>query len=152
REASMQSIDGTPVYSASDLVGFLACEYLTALERAALHGLVKRPHYADPVLDVLHKRGVEHEQRYLNSLASNGRSVRQIDPDGYGEDTGDRWRVAAQATVDAMAAGVDVVYQATFFDGTWRGHADFLRRVDSPDRPSRFGPFHYDVTDTKLAR
>ena len=46
----MQSIDGAPVYSASDLVGFLACEYLTALERAALHGLVKRPHYADLLL------------------------------------------------------------------------------------------------------
>lgn len=148
----MQSIDGTPVYSASDLVGFLACEYLTALERAALRGLVQRPHYADPVLDVLHRRGVEHEQRYLNSLASDGRSVRQIDPDGYGESAAERLRAAAQATVAAMAEGVDVVYQATFFDGAWRGHADFLQRVDLPDRPSRFGPFHYEVVDTKLAR
>ena len=148
----MQAIDGTPVYSASDLVGFLACEYLTALERAALHGLVKRPHYADPVIDVLHKRGVEHEERYLETLATDGRSVCKIDPDGYGEDAGERLRAAAQATVEAMAEGVDVVYQATFFDGAWRGHADFLNRVDSPDRPSRFGPFHYEVTDTKLAR
>ena len=46
----------------------------------------------------------------------------------------------------------DVIYQATFFDGTWRGHADFLLRVESPDRPSRFGPYHYEVADTKLAR
>ena len=36
----MQLIDGQPVYSATDLVGFLACEHLTNLERAALAGLV----------------------------------------------------------------------------------------------------------------
>ncbi len=148
----MQAIDGTPVYSASDLVGFLACEHLTALERAALQGLVKRPHYDDPVIDVLHKRGIEHERRYLDGLGADGRSVRQIDPDGYGESAAERLRAAAQATVAAMADGVDVVYQATFFDGAWRGHADFLQRVDLPARPSRFGPFHYEVVDTKLAR
>ncbi len=27
-----------------------------------------------------------------------------------------------------MRSGVEVVYQATFFDGAWRGHADFLLR------------------------
>ena len=51
-----------------------------------------------------------------------------------------------------MAAGPDVIYQATFFDGTWRGHADFLLRVDAPERPSIWGPYHYEVADTKLAR
>ena len=51
-----------------------------------------------------------------------------------------------------MAAGHDVIYQATFFDGTFRGHADFLLRVDAPERPSRWGPYHYEIADTKLAR
>jgi uncharacterized protein len=51
-----------------------------------------------------------------------------------------------------MAAGADVIYQATFFDETWRGHADFLLRVDDPDRPSVWGSYHYEVADTKLAR
>src|SRR3954451_3900039 len=55
-------------------------------------------------------------------------------------------------TIEAMAAGADVIYQATFFDGTFRGHADFLLRVEAPDRPSRWGPYHYEVADTKLAR
>jgi hypothetical protein len=32
----MQTIDGKPVFSATDLVGYLACEHLTELERAAL--------------------------------------------------------------------------------------------------------------------
>ena len=51
-----------------------------------------------------------------------------------------------------MASGADVVYQATFFDGRWLGYADFLLRVDAPDRPSTWGAYHYEVADTKLAR
>ena len=37
-----------------------------------------------------------------------------------------------------MRDGADVIYQATFFDGTWRGHADFLLKAVDPDRPSAF--------------
>ena len=51
-----------------------------------------------------------------------------------------------------MASGVDVIFQATFFDGQWLGYADFLLRVESPERPSVWGPYHYEVADTKLAR
>ena len=52
-------------------------------------------------------------------------------------------------TLAAMRAGADVIYQATFFDGRWRGHADFLVRVEVP---SDLGPWSYEVWDTKLAR
>ena len=48
-----------------------------------------------------------------------------------------------------MRKGVDVIYQATFFDGRWRGHADFLFRVDTP---SDLGDWSYEVADAKLAR
>ncbi|MFL5681097.1 MAG: TM0106 family RecB-like putative nuclease, partial [Chloroflexota bacterium] len=72
--------------------------------------------------------------------------------DGSIEDRGDQLRAAAAETEAAMAGSPDVIYQATFFDGTWRGHADFLLRVESADRPSRWGPWHYEVADTKLAR
>ena len=51
-----------------------------------------------------------------------------------------------------MASGVGVIFQATFFDGRWLGYADFLLRVESPERPSVWGPYHYEVADTKLAR
>ncbi len=50
-----------------------------------------------------------------------------------------------------MARGERVIYQATFFDGTWVGHADFLRRVDEPLDGCRWD-WHYEVEDTKLAR
>jgi hypothetical protein len=109
----MQLIDGRPVYSATDLVGFLACEHLTQLERAAVARLTQRPDANDPELDVLRARGIEHEHRYLESLRAEGKSIIEVDPDAYPEETqGEKLRLAAAATQDAMARGVDVVYQA----------------------------------------
>ncbi len=149
----MQLIDGRPVFSASDLVGFLACESLTALDRAALAGLVPRPERIDPELEVIRRRGFEHEQRYLADLEAAGRRAVRIEPDdAWVTDRGEQVRRSAAGTLEAMRAGADVVYQATFFDGRWRGHADFLLRVDDSSRPSAFGGWHYEVVDTKLAR
>src|SRR3954451_16834798 len=148
----MDRIDGRPVYSATDLVAFLAWEHLTQLERAAIAGVVERPIRDDPELDVIRKRGFQHESRFLADLRAEGRVAIEIEQDGSIADRGDQLRAAADATIEAMAAGHDVIYQATFFDGTFRGHADFLLRVDSHDRPSRWGPYHYEVADTKLAR
>ncbi|MFL5776668.1 MAG: TM0106 family RecB-like putative nuclease [Chloroflexota bacterium] len=148
----MQLIDGRPVYAATDLVAYLACEHLTQLERAALAGLVDRPMRADPELDIIRKRGFEHEKRYLADLMAGGRRAVTIALDGSIEDRGDQLRAAAAETVAAMRDGADLIYQATFFNGTWRGHADFLLRVDDPAKPSAFGGWHYEVADTKLAR
>ena len=148
----MDRIDGTPVYSATDLVAYLACEHLIQLERAALAGLVERPIRNDPELDVIRARGFQHEARYKADLEGYGRTVVTIELDASETDRGEQLRRAAAATIEAMAAGADVIYQATFFDGRFRGHADFLLRVDSKDRPSRWGPYHYEVADTKLAR
>ena len=149
----MDRIDGRPVYSATDLVAYLACEHLTQLERAAMAGLVERPMRDDPELDVIRKRGFQHEARYLADLRGRrprrpSRSSRTARSRTAATSSGPRPR----ETIEAMAAGADVIYQATFFDGTFRGHADFLLRVDAPDRPSRWGPYHYEVADTKLAR
>jgi predicted RecB family nuclease len=148
----MDRIDGRPVYSATDLVAYLACEHLTQLERAAIAGLVKRPMREDPELDIIRRRGFQHEARFLEDLRAEGRTVVTIEQDGSIADRGEELRTAAAKTIEAMASGADVIYQATFFDGTFRGHADFLLRVDAPDRPSRWGPYHYEVADTKLAR
>ena len=162
----MQLIDGRPVFAATDLVGFLACEHRLALERAMLAGLVRKPMRTDPAMDRIAKRGDQHEARYLADLVAEGRRVVRIDKDGSavapltpaGEpvpfDAGARLREAASQTIDAIRGGADVVYQATFFDGTWRGHADFLLRRDHApgETDSALGPWHYEVADTKLAR
>jgi uncharacterized protein len=148
----VQTIDGRPVYAATDLVAYLACEHLVGLERAALAGLIKRPMRDDPELEIIRKRGFEHEHRYLADLRAAGRTVVEIERDGSTEDAGEQLRAAADETIAAMRSGADVIYQATFFDGTWRGHADFLFRVDDEERPSTWGAYHYEVADTKLAR
>ncbi len=173
----MQLIDGRPVYAATDLVGYLACEHRLALERAAMAGLVEKPIRNDPSIELVAKRGLEHERRYLEDLRAQGLRVIEIEKDGSAvlplvagpslaggvlpatgdqpvRDPGAELRAAAVQTIDAMRDRADVVYQATFFDGTWRGHADFLLRRDhAPGEPdSAFGPWHYEVADTKLAR
>ena len=168
----MQLIDGRPVFAATDLVGYLACDHRLALERAALYGLIKKPIRNDPSIELVAKRGLEHERLYLAELRAKGLHVAEIEKDGsrvapvIGADASDaaaqpvapnpgaELREAQDQTIAAMRSGADVVYQATFFDGTWRGHADFLLRRDhAPGEPdSAFGPWHYEVADTKLAR
>ena len=145
----MHLIDGQPVYAATDLVGFLACAHLLELERAALAGLVKRPVRRDPAIDLIAKRGLDHERRYLDELVASGRTVVTIEKNGSSASAAEELRAAAGATVAAMHSGANVIYQATFFDGRWRGHADFLLRVE---RPSGLGMWSYEVADTKLAR
>jgi uncharacterized protein len=149
----LQLIDGQPVFAATDLAGFLACEYLTALERAAMADLVDRPNRNDPELDVIRRRGIQHEERYLADLRAEGRNVVEIER-REGEERGDQVRRQAAETIAAMQNGADVVYQATFFDGRWLGYADFLLKLedDNPARASVWGPYHYEVADTKLAR
>ena len=145
----MQLLDGRPVFSATDLVGFLACEHLTALELAAAAGLVERPVRPDPELDVIQRRGLEHERRFLGDLEAAGRRATRIETDETIEDRAARLRLAAAQTEEAIRRGDDVIYQATFFDGRWLGFADFLLRVETP---SALGSWSYEVADTKLAR
>ena len=142
----MQFLEGGLVHSASDLTGFAACEHLTRLELSAARGEQHRPKREDPMLDVLSRRGGEHETNHVERLIGLGRSVVSIPGDAF---TRAALEAAEVATVAAMHAGTDVIYQATFFDGRWRGHADFLLRVE---RSSALGPWSYEVADTKLAR
>jgi predicted RecB family nuclease len=140
--------DGTVVVSATDLVGFLECGHLTALELGRLDGRWDKPHQRqDPEVVLLQERGDAHELAYLARLREEGRSVHVGTKDGL--TTPDRLKAAETDTIAAMRRGVDVIYQATLFDGRWRGHADFLLRVDGP---SDLGAWHYEVADTKLAR
>ena len=148
----MQRIDGTTVYSATDLVGYLECEHLTTLERAAASGMVTPPERDDPELRVLRDRGEEHERHYLAYLQEQGRQVvegRHGKESGAGLTRLERIQRDADLTLQWMRGGADVIYQATLFDGTWLGYADFLLRVPGA---SILGDYHYEVADTKLAR
>ncbi len=145
RPLRMHSAAGVLLLSATDLTDFLACEHLTQLELQAARGLIEKPNRQDPGLDLIAERGLAHERRYLTELKAQGLDVAEIpwlgaDPDSL--------RVAHAATVAALERGAEVVYQAAFFDGRWRGYADFLFKVPAP---SRLGSYSYEVADTKLA-
>jgi len=149
----MDRVDGKLVVSVTDLVGHLACEHLSVLDFAALDGSLRKPVRDDPELEVLQRRGLEHEAAYLASLADAGLSVVEITEPADDVDRLVALRRREANTVATMRAGIDVVFQATFLDETadvaWRGHADFLRKVE---HPSALGDYSYEPEDTKLAR
>lgn len=143
----MYLADQQLILSPSDLNGFVECRHLTQLELARLRGAVVKPTSDDPVASLLSRKGDEFERSYLQRLVDEGREVVEI------LDAADRTPLAlaesARLTEEAMHQGAEVIYQATFFDGGFRGHADFLERVN---RPSDLGDHSYEVADTKLAR
>ena len=134
------------ILSPSDLVAHLGCEHATALERRVLLGELEPPVRHDPELEVLRRRGDQHERAELERFRAQGRTIGEVSGTGSSPEA----LASAEAeTLALMRSGVDVVFQATFFDGRWRGHADFLLRRELP---SRLGSWSYDVADTKLAR
>ena len=139
----MHLIDGQLRLSATDLTTHLACAHATTLDVELAHGRRQRPGngFEEQVQLVL-DQGVSHERSYLAELERRGLQVVMIPGRGS---------VAEReaATVEAMYAGAQVIYQAAFADDRLVGYADFLLRVK---RPSRLGDWSYDVADTKLAR
>ncbi|HEY2511615.1 MAG TPA: TM0106 family RecB-like putative nuclease [Polyangiaceae bacterium] len=133
-------------FSASDLSRHGACRHLTALDVCVSKGLRAPPSFHDPAVDVLAQRGLEHERRYVDALRAEGRAVLDLSSVAGGAPT----RAAFAATLEAMASGADVVVQPTFRVERWFGRPDVLLRVGSP--ASSFGPWSYEVVDTKLAQ
>src|SRR3954447_1248443 len=143
--------DDTLALSASDLTDYSACEHLTELELSVLRGERERAKKEDPMLDVLSRRGGEHEEKQLARFQAEGLHVVEVE---YPDNTVASLTAAEVDTQKAMQAGADVIYQATFFDvgpnANWRGHADFLLKVDRPS--PHLGAWSYEVADAKLAR
>jgi hypothetical protein len=60
--------------SASDLVGYLNCRHLSALERAVAEGAVKKPYVWDPLLKILWERGsIKNNCRHASSASPASR-------------------------------------------------------------------------------
>lgn len=142
----MQLHDGRVLISASDLMAFLECEHVTALDFLALapggEAMVRTK--ADESAELVARKGIEHEQAYLARLRGSGLHVVEIGGDG--ESLADK----EGATLQAMRAGADVIYQATLRQDELVGHADFLLKLGG--RASVLGDWSYEVADTKLAR
>lgn len=146
----MKAVDAHLLFSATDLSNFLACPHRTRLDRAVqVDSLGKPPRFDDPGLEVLQKRGEEHEQAYLARLKAEGKSVEEVKAPSPDLPYREKWERHSAATLDAMRRGADVVFQGALHAGPWVGRADFLVRVEEP---SDLGEWSYEVVDTKLAR
>ena len=132
----MHVFESELIYSATDLSNFLACAHLTLLDRAVALGAPKPPKFDDPSLEVLRRRGFEHEQAILERFDVDVATIKE------GSN-------AVADTFAAMRSGVPVIYQGALRSGGWFGRPDFLIRLD---RPSRLGNHSYEVIDAKLAR
>src|SRR5918996_6232635 len=140
----MQSANGRLFLSPSDLNDYVECPHLTTLALEVARGVRGRPHLPSDHGDLLRRKGEAHEAAYLAKLQAKGCQVVNV----RGADPWD-FDSAAQKTIDAMRAGAEVIYQATFVLGDWRGRADFLERVE---QPTALGAWGYEALDAKLAR
>nr|WP_074713385.1 bifunctional RecB family nuclease/DEAD/DEAH box helicase [Arthrobacter alpinus] len=141
---------GTPlIFSASDLVTASECEYRTLRILDEKLGRTAKPGFAkDEMLERAAKLGDAFEHKILDELIAEhgewdpamGKGVKSVD---RGELSWAGLEAKREETLEALRAGADVVFQATFFDGSLVGFADFLMK--QPDGS-------YAVWDTKLAR
>lgn len=123
--------------SASRLNEYLACAHAAALW---LDG-AKPPEEGDAALELVRKKGFEHEAEVLARL--EGRLGRAVEIPSKGE-----LQARAQTTVEAMAQGAPLIYQGALFNDRWVGFPDFLVR-EGQDRQGRW---LYAAEDAKLAR
>jgi uncharacterized protein len=129
------------LYSPSDLSSHSNCKHLTQLNKQHARGEIKDPEvFTNRVVIMLQERGMDFEAKHLQQLREEGMEVIEIsNEDPHAE----------KKTIEAMASGADVIYQARLKEeGKWSGWADFLMKVK---RPSNLGDWSYEVWDTKLA-
>lgn len=140
---------GDLIFSASDLVTASECEYRTLRLLDQRLGRSPKPNFpADEMMARAAELGDDYEKKVLAELvaefglwdSATGKGVAKIE---RASNTQADLEAKRDETLAVLRAGADVVFQATFFDGSLVGFADFL--VRQPDGS-------YAVWDTKLAR
>lgn len=149
---------GAPlIFSASDLVTASECQYRTLRILDEKLGRAPRADFAkDEMLERAAGLGDAFEEKILGEYRDTfgdwdpaaGKGVKVVDrttgPDGRpAAPTWASLEAKREETLEALRTGAEVVFQATFFDGSMVGFADFLMKA--PDGS-------YAVHDTKLAR
>src|SRR3954452_7561029 len=105
-----RATDGGMRLSPSDLTAYLACPHLTTLELEVALEERKQPHTREALAELIAQKGDLHEARHLEFLREQGRQVVEID---LRHEAG-AFDAAHEATVAAMRAGAEIIYQATF--------------------------------------
>ena len=134
-------LDETLALSPSDLSNYLACPHLTNLTLAVVREELERPHADDTHVDLIRRKGDEHEAAYLARLEADGRTIARMP--GYEDDfEPDTARHRTEQAIRERTA--EVIYQPYLVsaDGRWRGFAGFLDLTPAGT---------YEPVDTKLA-
>jgi len=129
-------------FAATDISNHLSCGHLTSLALSEARGERTAPPFRAPNLIVIQQRGLDHEQAYLAHLSRMGLSSVNLQ-DIKGEE------YAVTRTLEAMAAGIDLIVQGALASDGWFGRPDILRRIEEP---SNLGGWSYEPYDCKLAR
>ncbi len=147
----MFRLDDDWVFSATDLVTALRCEYQILRRRAEKAKLVPKLEIADDEIQVRAGRlGEDHEANVLHQLIARfgeGAPGGVVSIERPSTSSRASLQAAHRATQDAFRDGAEVVFQAAFFDGRFHGLSDFVVRTPRPD-----GSISYEPADTKFAR
>ncbi|NRB38348.1 MAG: TM0106 family RecB-like putative nuclease [Pseudomonadales bacterium] len=129
------------IFSPSDLTQFVESPFASWMDHFSKAHPEKAPEAdeADSMMTLLQEKGEVHEHQVLEGLRAQGLSVVDL---STAEDK-------AQATVDAMHSGAEVIFQACLEKAPFRGFSDFLVKVAGD---SDLGNYHYEVWDTKLSK
>lgn len=149
--------DDTWVMSASDLTQLSHCPWLVArkIDEKLAKG-VSVPDLTDPMMELVKRLGISHEERVLEQLQNTLDQVVEIPYDrSVSSKDPALWKAnisaAATQTVEALGSGADAIFQGVFFQENlpdtpltvaFQGFADFLVR----------GERGWEVWDSKLAR
>jgi predicted RecB family nuclease len=140
----MRRNSGQVLLSASDLNTFLGCRHASALDyRCTILGEALQAAETDEGAALIHRRSEEHELNHFEALRAQAR----------GEVVWIRDRAldsGRHLTEEAMRRGAELIFQGVLaVNGAWHGYADFLVRTSGA---SAFGPWAYEIHDTRLAR
>lgn len=132
------------IFSPSDLTNFMESAFVSFMDRLWIHADPRaKKDKPDEAMDIIRKRGQEHETSYLSYLKNSGTSIKEIPDDP---------KIAIALTIQAMQEGYDYIYQAHLANDSFFGKSDFLKKCIGSPAPTLGTTWSYEPCDTKLAR
>ncbi|TSA47883.1 MAG: TM0106 family RecB-like putative nuclease, partial [Actinomycetales bacterium] len=148
----MRKIQDQWVISPQDIIAELECNHRLHLEWSVINKLLPPAEKENsPELELLAEQGQIHESNIAEQFKLSGTFI-DIGKPSF---TFEALTATHQRTMKAIAGGVETIYQAAFFNGSFMGFADFLVLLKDengvPIKDAQ-GRFIYDPIDAKSAR
>jgi len=148
----VRKIQNQWVISPQDVIAELECSHRLHLEWSVISELIPPAEKENSdELELLAEQGKIHESKIAEELRSAGTFI-DIGKPSF---TFEALTATHERTMKAVADGIETIYQAAFFNGSFMGFADFLILVkDENGQPVKDnqGRFVYDPVDAKSAR